>query len=176
MVTRIPWFERKFVYPNPTGFYAETIERLRGTPARLEDRLQTLPADVLLRRDGDKWSIQEHAGHLVSLEALVQGRLADYAAGLATLRAADVTNRATHDANWSALSLDVVLTAFREARGGTVRTLDALEPDAFDQVARHPRLDMPMRLVDMLEFQAHHDDFHLATISALIRAFAPAHV
>jgi hypothetical protein len=39
----------------------------------------------------------------------------------------------------------------------------------FEAVAIHPRLNKPMRLVDMLFFQAEHDDYHLARISDLIR-------
>jgi uncharacterized damage-inducible protein DinB len=173
-VSRTPWLERKFVYPNPTGFYAETLERLRGTPARLEERLRPLPADVLRQRDGNKWSIQEHAGHLVSLEALVQGRLLDFKAGLATLRAADMSNLATEQSNWRERPLNDVLAAFRAARTATIVHVDALEPDEFAKVATHPRLQIPMRLIDMLEFQAHHDDYHLATITQLIRALAHA--
>jgi len=47
-----------------------------------------------------------------------------------------------------------------------------LEPESFARVAIHPRLNIPMRLVDMLYFQAEHDDYHLARISELVRLFA----
>jgi hypothetical protein len=53
-----------------------------------------------------------------------------------------------------------------------VHRLDYLSAEVFATVAHHPRLNVPMRLVDMLFFQAEHDDFHLARISALIRLFA----
>ena len=52
-----------------------------------------------------------------------------------------------------------------------VDRLDGLEPEAFAAVAHHPRLNVQMRLVDMIFFQAEHDDFHLARISELIRLF-----
>jgi hypothetical protein len=35
----------------------------------------------------------------------------------------------------------------------------------------HPRLNQPMRVVDLLFFVAEHDDYHLARISELIREF-----
>jgi hypothetical protein len=49
--------------------------------------------------------------------------------------------------------------------------LDDLPLETFASVAHHPRLNVPMRLVDMIFFQAEHDDFHLARISELIRLF-----
>lgn len=42
----------------------------------------------------------------------------------------------------------------------------------FAITAIHPRLHVTMRLVDMLLFQAEHDDYHLTRISELIRLFA----
>ncbi len=65
----------------------------------------------------------------------------------------------------------MILTNFREQRTQLVRRLDELDPETFASVAHHPRLNVPMRLVDMLFFQAEHDDYHLARISELIRLF-----
>ncbi|HKD64328.1 MAG TPA: DinB family protein [Candidatus Acidoferrales bacterium] len=58
------WFERKFDFSFPVELYPEIIERLRGTPARLEERVENIEAGRLTARDGDKWSIQENIGHL----------------------------------------------------------------------------------------------------------------
>lgn len=69
MAERIKWTDRKFDFSYPAGLYPEMIERLRGTPARLEDRIRSLPTEVVRRRDGERWSIQENAGHLLDLEA-----------------------------------------------------------------------------------------------------------
>lgn len=64
------------------------IERVRGTPARLEDRVQAIAQRILTRRDGERWSIQENAGHLLDLELLFSQRLDEYLAGAAVLHAA----------------------------------------------------------------------------------------
>jgi hypothetical protein len=40
----------------------------------------------------------------------------------------------------------------------------------FGRTLLHPRLKMPMRLVDHLFFVAEHDDHHLAIIGGVIRA------
>jgi uncharacterized damage-inducible protein DinB len=171
MASRIKWTDRQFDFSFPVELYPEKIERVRGTPARLEDRVRPLPTDVLTRRDGSRWSIQENAGHLLDLEALVMRRLEEYIAGASQLHAADMTNRKTYDAQHNAVQLDSILKLFRAERTQLVRKLDSLSDDMFARVAHHPRLNVPMRLVDMIYFQAEHDDFHLARISELVRLF-----
>ena len=81
MVNRTEWFKRKLTLDLPIEMYANVVERLRGTPARLEDLIRCAPRQLLTRRDGDKWSIQEQAGHLLDLEELGMKRLDDYEAG-----------------------------------------------------------------------------------------------
>src|ERR671910_23204 len=98
MTNRIKWTDRRFDFTFPAGLYPEMIERLRGTPARLEERIGSLPAEVLQPRDGERWSIQENAGHLLDLESLVTERLDQYLAGVTELHAADMSNRKTYEA------------------------------------------------------------------------------
>lgn len=171
MSEKLKWGERTFSFTFPVDVYPEMIERLRGTPARLEDRVQSIAPEILVRRDGERWSIQENAGHLLDLETLVSGRLDEYLVGAKTLHAADMSNRKTHDANHNQVSMSLILTSFRRERSRLVDRLDQLEPQVFAAVAHHPRLNVPMRLVDMIFFQAEHDDYHLARISELIRLF-----
>jgi hypothetical protein len=127
---------------------------------------------VVTRRDGDTWSIQENIGHLADTESLFMGRLDEYDQGLDTLRPADMSNRATHEADHNTRPLQEVLSDLRAQRGRLVARLEALAPADFARVARHPRLNQPMRVVDMLLFQAEHDDYHLARIRELIRLLA----
>lgn len=171
MSARVKWTDRKFNFDFPVQIYPEMIERVRGTPARLEDRIARLPAEVLRRRDGERWSIQENAGHLLDLESLVQQRLDEYDAGAAELHAADMSNRKTYEANHNELAISSILSAFRNQRNGSVNRLETLDAESFARSAFHPRLKVQMRLIDMLFFQAEHDDFHLARISELIRLF-----
>ena len=172
----LKWGDRKFQFTFPVEVYPEMIERLRGTPARLEDRLRSVNTQLLTRRDGERWSMQENAGHLLDLEVLVSTRLDEYLAGAASLHAADMSNRKTYEADHNRLTLESILTSFREGRMALVQRLEELPSDTFARVAHHPRLNMPMRLVDMLFFQAEHDDYHLARISELIKTFHdPAH-
>jgi len=167
----LKWTDRTFQFTFPVEVFPEMIERLRGTPARLEDRVNSISPEILTRRDGERWSIQENAGHLLDLETLVSGRLDEYLAGAAELHPADMSNRKTYEAEHNQLPMQTILSDFRSRRSELVDRLDTLTLDQFATVAHHPRLDVPMRLVDMLYFQAEHDDFHLARISELIRLF-----
>jgi len=171
MSKHLKWTDRTFQFTFPVEVYPEMIERVRGTPARLEDRVKSVVPEVLTKRDGDRWSIQENAGHLLDLESLFRQRLDEYLAGSETLHAADMSNRKTHDADHNLTSMQTILSNYREQRSSLVSRLDSLGPETFAAVALHPRLNVPMRLVDMLFFQAEHDDYHLARISELIRLF-----
>jgi len=171
MIKRIQWTERRFDFTFPAGLYREMIERLRGTPARLEDRIGSLPAEVLQCRDGERWSMQENAGHLLDLESLVMERLNQYLAGATELHAADMSNRKTYEAGHNSVPVASILNDFREQRMKIVARLDGLDAEMLAKSAFHPRLKVQMRLVDMIFFQAEHDDYHLARISELMRAF-----
>jgi len=168
MIRKQPWFERKF----PTGLPAEVfplvIERLRGGPARLEERVTALPAAVLTRRSGNTWSIQENAGHLLDLEPLWQERVEDFFAQREELTVADLTNRKTWEANHNAAELTGLLRGFRQARGSLLTRLAAADAAGLTRTALHPRLRVPMNLVDHAFFVAEHDDYHLARITELL--------
>jgi len=171
MIDRIKWTDRRFDFTFPAELYPEMIERLRGTPARLEDRIGSLPAEALQRRDGEKWSMQENAGHLLDLESLVVERLNQYVTGATELHAADMSNRKTYEAVHNSVPVASILSDFREQRMKIVARLDGLDAEVFAGSAFHPRLKVQMRLVDMIFFQAEHDDYHLARISQLMRIF-----
>jgi hypothetical protein len=168
---RIKWTARRFEFTFPVETYPEVLERLRGTPARFADRLHGLSTGRLTRRPARGWSPQEHAGHIADLdESLFLPRLDEFSAKVTTLRAADMSNRRTEEARHNARSLDEVLDHLRRARAAIVARIEALEQEAFAQVAYHPRLHTSLRLVDMMFFHAEHDDYHLASITELLRA------
>ncbi len=169
MPGRIPWAEKKFAFDFPADNHPEIIERLRGTPPRAEDRVKGIAKEVLTRRPGNAWSVQEHVGHLVDLDPLFEGRVEDFDARAEVLRPADLSNPHTEKARHNERELGSVLAAFRDAREKLVERVEGLAPEAFGRTALHPRLKVPMRLVDSLYFQAEHDDYHLARITELIR-------
>jgi hypothetical protein len=171
MVDRIEWLKRQFSFELPPWMYGNVVERVRGTPARLEDLVRGVTTETLTRREGDKWSIQEQAGHLLDLEPLGMSRLDDYEAGLDTLHAADTSNRRTHEANHNAGAIENLLASFRRERTEFVRRLDDYDEAFIQRTALHPRLSMHIRPIDLAFFIAEHDDHHLARISELRRLF-----
>ena len=168
---RIKWTDRRFNFDFPAGIYPEMIERIRGTPARLEELLNDLSPETLTAQADGRWSMQENAGHLLDLESLVSQRIHEYLAGNPTLHAADMSNRKTYEASHNNVPAASILKAFRTARHDIVHRLESFDADVFARAALHPRLKVPMRLVDMLFFQAEHDDYHLARISELKKLF-----
>ena len=169
MIKKMRWVEREFEFNLPVGVFPCVVERLRGTPARLEELTRGLTRGRLTAKPGGIWSMQEQAGHLWDLDELHEGRLEDYARGLEVLRAADMRNRKTEEAGHNDARLEEILAAFRAAREGFVRRLEALTEAEVAASALHPRLRKQMRVIDTAYFTAEHDDHHLASVSELRR-------
>jgi len=164
------WFERKFEFSFPVELYPNLLARLRGTPARLEEALRGRSHEALIRKAQEKWSAQEHAGHLLDLEPLWPARVNDYVAASGQLTVADLRNRKTDEANHNARPLEHLLAGFRAARARLLDRVDELDPSLFARAIPHPRLETPMRLADHLYFAAEHDDHHLARIWELVNS------
>jgi hypothetical protein len=171
-VSRIPWVERGFTLGLPAWMFPNVIERLRGTPARVAELTRPLSPVLLARRDGERWSIQEHVGHLHDLGWLDLARVEDFTAGREVLTAADMTNCKTHEAEHNSRAFADVLADFRTERADFIRRLEAFDEEMIARTALHPRIKQPMRPTDFAYFVAEHDDHHLAAISELIRKFA----
>jgi len=164
-MTTVPaWFERKFDFSFPVELYPNVCVRLLGTPARLEELLSNVAGQTLTAKSDDKWSVQEHAGHLADMEPLWRARLNDFVQGGKPLTVADLTNRRTHEADHNRHDIRDILAAFRAARFELLEQLKQLEAAHFARTLVHPRLQQPMRLIDHLYFVAEHDDHHLATM------------
>lgn len=149
--------------------FPDVLERLRGTPARLEDQLHGQTRDVLVRRLDDRWTIQENVGHLGDLEPLWAGRLEDLLNHENSLRPADLMNRRTEEANHNDVGISDLLEAFRTARREVVDRLESLSDEELALSAFHPRLELQMNVVDLFFFVAEHDDHHLARITEILR-------
>lgn len=100
---RTEWLKRDFPPIEDNGILPSIIERLCGTPARIEEMVSQVSPGILVKKPDNKWSVKEHIGHLADLEPT----------GL------------------------------------------------------HPRLKTPMRMIDLANFVAEHDDHHLASIREL---------
>ncbi|UCE23779.1 MAG: DinB family protein [Candidatus Zixiibacteriota bacterium] len=169
MVERAKWMERKFNFDFPVGLMPCILERLRGTPVRLEAIINRLPGEILTRKPDNGWSIQENVGHLIQADGLFEGRLDDYDAGAEVLRPPDMKNTRTSDADYNAMDIKDVLTEFRTVRQSLISRFEKMDEAAALRSARHHRLDVTFRAVDNAYFAAEHDDYHLAIITELAR-------
>ncbi len=161
------WFEREFPFGADPKTFPSVVERLRGAPIRVEQKIAGLAPEVLTERPGGGWSLQTNLGHLLDLEPMWLGRVEDIRAGLEEMRPADLTNALTHETDHDSVAADELLARFRTARFGLVRQLDELDEAGAAAGARHPRLGQPMRTIDLATFVADHDDHHLARMHAL---------
>jgi uncharacterized damage-inducible protein DinB len=172
-MSRVPaWFERKFDFSFPVELYPNVAARLCGTPARIEEILRGASPSNRVKKEQGKWSAQEHAGHLLDLEALWMARVDDFIkGGGAELTVADLRNRKTDEANHNARPLEQILSDFRSARLALVQRVGGMDAGMFGRTLIHPRLKTPMRLVDHLYFVAEHDDHHIAHMLELAGSY-----
>ena len=168
MIEQTPWFERKFDFSFPIGLFPVIVERLRGTAPHIERIVNNKSEDRLSQKIDEAWSVKEQVGHLYDLEELWYGRIEDFLAGEKTLRAADLRNTKTHEANHNQKTLRQLLIMFSDARNTLIRKVENLDEATASLTALHPRLQTPMRLIDSLFFVAEHDDHHVTKIRALL--------
>lgn len=167
-ITPVKWFDRTFDFTTNQIPFTSIVERLRGAPARLEEKISRVAAQALTAKPDGRWSAQENAGHLADLEPLWQGRLQDILAGKPHLREANLTNARTNEANHNTKEIDHIARQFRALREQTVFLLTHLYDHELQMTSLHPRLLTPMRICDLFLFVAEHDDHHLARMTELL--------
>ena len=146
------------------------LARLRRTPDRLAEALESVSPRVRVYKPDGRWSIQEHAGHLLDLEALWLRRFDDLDAGRDMLHPADLQNRRTDEAGHNDRPSAAVIASFRSARTAMVDRLSRWPAGDLERVAKHPRLDQLMSAVDLCYFVAEHDDHHLGAAGEIAAA------
>ncbi|MDP6446984.1 MAG: DinB family protein [Pirellulaceae bacterium] len=164
------WTDREFNFDFPASKAPDLLERLRGTPGRVEEMLSGLSSETLTYRDGLGWSIQENIGHISDPDHLALERIEQILNDEPELVAADMTNRATNEVDLNSADAAALLSAFRSGRGKLVDRFETLDESDWARASFHPRLAQPMRIVDIAYFNAEHDDYHLARIRQLMRS------
>lgn len=167
MIEQTPWFNRKFPPIEDNGLLPVFIERLEGTPARLEQKLEQYDPAFFAQNIEGKWSINEEIGHLLDLEELWLGRVHDILDGKEEMRPADLSNKKTFEAHHNDTKSKHLVSLFTEQRNKLVNTLKCMELADMQRSALHPRLQIPMRIIDLAFFVAEHDDHHLSHMTAI---------
>ena len=169
MIQQTPWIERNFNFDFPIGVFPCLLERLRYTPLRVENMIASCNESVLTNKPNGKWSIKELIGHLATVERLWEKRLAQFLEDETELCTADMSNQKTEENNFNNWEIEKLLILFIEVRKSFVSKLDELTEQELGLTALHPRLNKPMRLLDMIYFIAEHDDNELALMRAKIK-------
>jgi uncharacterized damage-inducible protein DinB len=127
-----------------------------------------LSDEMLVSRYEDKWTIKENIGHLQLLEPLWQIRFKEIKNGISEMSPADLSNIATDEMNFNTFSLPELINTFAGQRTKTIAFLGDLQENDFTKRSAHPRLQRPMRIIDLMYFVAEHDQHHLNAILSII--------
>jgi uncharacterized damage-inducible protein DinB len=172
---RPPWAQRKFAFVHPEWMLVDFVERLRGLVPRLLPLLEGVGDDVARRQHEGKWSIAQNVGHLSDVEDLWQQRLEELRQGRPAYAAADPAHYDRAAARHHGRPLSATVRELAERRARLVEALANAPPELQRAAAFHPRLKVPMRLVDCAQFYAEHDDHHLLRIRELRSIFGLRH-
>ncbi|HUP12660.1 MAG TPA: DinB family protein, partial [Niastella sp.] len=153
----LKWFERKFDFSFDLDEYTAIYQRLQQAPAKLVELLQNEADDTLSHQPAGNWSVKEHTGHLSVLEPLWRVRMHDILAKKPSLTPTDLNNSVTTGAGFNRYSIPELLQKFTAERNETIRLLDSIDIKTYPHTSLHPRMQKPMRLIDIAYFTAEHD-------------------
>ena len=162
------WFDRKFDFSFTTDQYTAVYERLKQAPDTLRQLILNISEDTLVHKPDDKWSVKEHTGHLSVLEPIWRIRFGDILESKLVLTPADLSNRATTEAGFNSYSISSLLDKFAGERNTTLSLLNGIDVLDGSKTSLHPRLQQPMRVIDLVYFVAEHDDHHISVIREMI--------
>jgi uncharacterized damage-inducible protein DinB len=163
------WFERKFDFSFDVDEYTNIYQRLQQAPAVLETVLLNIPEQKLSHKPDGNWSVKEHTGHLSVLEPLWRARIQDIIDKKPVLTPTDLNNSATSEAGFNSFSITEQLQRFSEERKQTLSLLDNININDHSHTSLHPRMQQPMRMIDILYFTAEHDDHHITVIKEIVK-------
>jgi uncharacterized damage-inducible protein DinB len=165
------WFERQFDFRLSSNDYVSVYKRLQQAAGKLLQITASILPATLIYKPGGKWSVNEHAGHLSLLEPLWRQRFIDIRNRKPVLSPADLENKATTEAGFNNNDFKKLIETFINERNTTLLLLDSMNEEDKTKTSLHPRLQLPMRIIDLAYFVAEHDEHHLLAISEIIRVY-----
>jgi len=171
-MNRQKWFDKKFQFDLSGDHYGSVLKKLRETPENIAQLVSPLQEEVLTKRIENRWSIKENIGHLIDLEELHDGRIDDFIAGKEILRSADLNNRKTDEANHNNKKIGDLLSQLKMVRENFVKRMKHLDVQILSSTSKHPRLNQPMRPIDMAQFVLEHDEHHIESIKEIIEKYS----
>jgi uncharacterized damage-inducible protein DinB len=162
------WFERTFDLSFDVEQYSIIYQRLQQAPGMLNTILQNIPEPKLTYQHDGKWSVKEHLGHLALLEPLWRTRIHDILEKKPELTPTDLDNKKTSEAGFNFYTLADLLQNVADERKETLSLLDSIHVKDQHGTSLHPRMQQPMRIIDIMYFTAEHDDHHIGVIQQML--------
>jgi uncharacterized damage-inducible protein DinB len=162
---RTEWFERQFTFGLPAGMLPFYLERLEGTMARLEQKVNGVPEEILSNKLDGKWSVKQNIGHLAEVDEIALKRIDEMLQNITPMSSAVFEPKQDYNAQ----PVKEVLRYFRENRMKNVRRYDGLTDAELSRSSLHPRLKVMMTPVDLAWFDAEHDDHHIVRINEILK-------
>lgn len=166
---QLKWTERKFDFGFRREYLPFMLERIKATAPRLEEMVEGFSEEQLATQSSGQWSVKQHIGHLIDLEELHQARVEQFKEGLTELRAADMSNKKTYEADHNAKRVADLVKELRKVRKHFIQSIEAIPETQLDTKALHPRLKTEITITDLVYFVAEHDNHHLMIVSNLLK-------
>lgn len=152
----------------PVGMLPFYLERLKGTAARIEEKVKSISDDVLSNKLDGKWSVKQNIGHLAEVDEIALKRIDEMIKGISPMSPAVFEPKQDYNKQ----SVRDVLTFFRTNRVKNLDRYQQLSEEELSKASLHPRLKVMMTPVDLALFDAEHDDHHLVRIEEIIDQLA----
>jgi uncharacterized damage-inducible protein DinB len=165
------WFDRQFDFRIGSDDEAAIYARLQEATEIVKQCVQNIGEDILVQKPEGTWSVKEQIGHLFIIEPLWRTRFEDIRQSRPALTPADLDNKATSAAGFNSRPVSDLVNAFGDERKKTISLLNTMNKEDKTKTSMHPRLQQPMRIIDLAYFVAEHDDHHIARIRQLIELF-----
>ena len=156
----ILWTERQFDFPTDASEKESLLHHLASFPSQCAIVLDSIPHDKLTFRRDDKWSIQEHLGHLLDRDVLPARRIVEILAGNEVLTPADMDNQETWDQEYNSQNIYDICERFMKKRKELVDLFNSVPESKWLDSAFHKRLNRHISILDLAYFQGQHDHYH----------------
>ncbi len=166
---QLKWTERKFDFGFKKEYLPFMLERIKATTSRIEEMTKGNSEDQLSKQSNGQWSVKQHIGHFIDLEELHQARVEQFKEGLTELRAADMSNKKTHEADHNKRSSAELISELKKVRKHFIHSIEAIDEVKLDHKALHPRLQKHITITDLAYFVGEHDNHHLTIMAALLK-------
>jgi hypothetical protein len=158
------WLTRKFPVGLPENMLLFYLERLNGTMARIESKVNKIPDHFLSEKLDNKWSVKENIAHLAEVDNVSLRRIDEMIKGISPLSSAVVPLAQDYNKQ----TVESVIKFFGESRTAKLKKLETLSSEELKQASLHPRLKVMMTPIDLAFFSAEHDDHHLVRINEIL--------